>query len=83
MAEEVEVHLSFWPTGIVGGKGNFHSASLPLEELAGLCASKEDGCPMGCFPCPFEKKCVDVGLSDWKALLEIEEDGKKEEAVGN
>lgn len=82
MADEVEVHLSFWPTGIVGGKGNFHSASLPLEELAGLCASKEDGCPMGCFPCPFEKKCGDVGLPDWKALLEIEEDGK-EEAVGN
>ena len=79
MAEEVEVHLSFWPIGIVGGKGNFHSAAVSLDELAGLCASKEDGCPMGCFPCPFEKKCVEVGLPEWKALLGIEEPAKDTE----
>ena len=72
MSGEISIHLSFWPAGIEGALGSVHTATATPAELAELCASREYGCPMGCFPCPFEKKCGDMSENDWLSLFRKE-----------
>ncbi len=69
MENEIEVRLSFWPNGLLGKGGIARTASISLKELAEMCGSREDGCPMGCFSCPFDKKCSEVSLDDWMKWL--------------
>lgn len=69
MEDEIEVRLSFWPNGLLGKGGVARTASISLSDLAAMCCSREDGCPMGCFSCPFDKKCCEVSLDDWKNWL--------------
>ena len=73
MSGEVDVHLSFWPSGIEGASGSVHTASVSPAELAELCTGKEYGCPMGCFACPFDRKCGEISEADWMALFRKEE----------
>ena len=82
MAEEVEVRLSFWPGGLIGGSGVLRIAGTSAKELADLCSSKDSGCPMGCFSCPFDRKCADITESDWSALFSKPKDAK-EDSNGN
>ena len=71
MGSQVEMRLSFWPSGIIGGKAKVNEAIVDAEELAKLCADPKCHCPMGCFSCPFPKKeCKDVVEADWLAVFE-------------
>ena len=74
MSCEVSIHLSFWPSEMEGASGSVHTATSTPAELAELCSSGEYGCPMGCFPCPFEKKCGEMTEDDWLSLFRKEDE---------
>lgn len=70
MSENVEVRLSFWPSGLIDGKARVVEMIVQPSELAGICVDPKAHCPMGCFSCPFgEKKCEEVKEEDWKVFL--------------